>query len=71
MIDSYRKIPANLRTETRAGATPDQQLTEGLGKISKEIDHVTRQLAEGTLDDLAVKHRYLDYKYGDPADPVT
>ncbi|WP_379548176.1 hypothetical protein ACFCW2_03350 [Qipengyuania sp. DSG2-2] len=70
MIDSYRKIPANLRAEKRAGATPDQQLTEGLGKISKEIDHVTRQLAEGSLDDLAVKHRYLDYKYGDPADPV-
>lgn len=70
MIDSYRRIPANLRTEKRAGATPDQQLTEGLGKISKEIDHVTRQLAEGSLDDLAVKHRYLDYKYGDPADPV-
>ena len=70
MIDSYRNIPAHLRTEKRAGATPDQQLTEGLGKISKEIDHVTRQLAEGSLDDLAVKHRYLDYKYGDPADPV-
>lgn len=70
MIDSYRKIPAHLRTEMRAGATPDQQLTEGLGKISKEIDHVTRQLADGALDDLAVKHRYLDYKYGDPADPV-
>ncbi len=70
MIDSYRRIPMNLRTEERAGATPDVQLTEGLGKISKEIDSVTRQLAEGSLDDLAIKHRYLDYKYGDPADPV-
>ena len=70
MIDSYRGIPDHLRREERAGATPDRQLTEGLGKISKEIDHVTRQLAEGSLDDLAVKHRYLDYKYGDPADPV-
>ena len=70
MIDSYRKIPAHLRTETRAGSTPDQQITEGLGKISREIDSVTRQLAEGSLDDLAVKHRFLDYKYGDPASPV-
>ncbi|MDC0886734.1 hypothetical protein OAS19_02965 [Altererythrobacter sp.] len=65
MIDSYRKIPANLRTERRGAVTPDEQVTEGLAKISKEIDQVTRQLAEGSLDDLAVKHRYLDYKYGE------
>ena len=70
MIDSYRRIPAQLRGEKRAGSTPDQQLTDGLGKISQEIDHVTRQLADGALDDLAIKHRFLDYKYGDPGDPV-
>ncbi len=64
MIDSYRKIPAHLRGEERAGATPDQQLTDSLGKISGEIDSITRQLAEGSLDDLAIKHRYLDYKFG-------
>lgn len=63
-IDSYRKIPDHLRREERAGATPDGQLVDSLGKISKEIDHVTRQLAEGSLDDLAIKNRYLDYKYG-------
>ncbi len=64
-VDSYRKIPAHLRDEKRAGTTPDEQLTESLGKISKEIDHVTRQLAEGALDDLAIKNRYLEYKYGE------
>lgn len=64
MIDSYRRIPAHLRREERAGSTPDQQLTESLGKISGEIDSITRQLAEGSLDDLAIKHRYLDYRYG-------
>ena len=36
-----------------------------MSKISKEIDSVTRQLAEGSLDDLAIRHRYLDYKYGE------
>ncbi len=65
MVDSYRQIPANLRSEKRAGATPDEQLTDGLGKISAEIDSVTRQLADGALDNLAVKTRYLEYKYGD------
>lgn len=64
MVDSYRRIPQHLRREQRAGGTPDEQLTGGLGKISDEIDRVTRQLAEGSLDDLAVKTRYLDYKYG-------
>lgn len=63
-IDSYRKIPANLRREERAGATPDKQVTESLSRISEEIDSITRQLAEGSLDDLAIKHRYLDYRYG-------
>lgn len=65
MVDSYRKIPRNLRSEKRAGASPDEQLTESLGKISAEIDGVTRQLADGALDDLAVRTRFLEYKYGD------
>ncbi|WP_340588743.1 hypothetical protein [Erythrobacter alti] len=64
-IDSYTKIPANLRNEERAGSTPDKQLVSSLGKISKEVDSVTRQLAQGSLDDLAIKDRYLDYRYGD------
>ncbi len=64
-IDSYRKIPAHLRQEERAGATPDKQVAESLGRISKEIDEVTRQLADGALDDLAVRTRYLDYRYGE------
>ena len=64
-IDAYRRIPAGLRQEKRAGATPDEQLTESLTRISREIDHVTRQLAEGSLDDLAIKTRYLEYRYGE------
>jgi hypothetical protein len=70
MVDSYRRIPQHLRAEERAGATPDAQLASGLGKNSDEIDRVTRQLAEGSLDDLAVKTRYLDYKYGDAEEPA-
>jgi hypothetical protein len=67
-IDSYRRIPAHLRREARAGATPDEQLTQSLKTISGEIDSITRQLAEGSLDDLAIKHRFLDYKFGSGAD---
>src|SRR5690606_5007969 len=59
MVDSYRRIPAHLRSEKRAGTSADEQLTDSLGKISHEIDSVTRQLAEGSLDNLAIKNRYL------------
>ena len=68
MIDSYRRIPAHLRAEQRGGATPDEQLTHSLKTISGEIDSITRQLAEGSLDDLAIKHRFLDYKFGAAGD---
>lgn len=64
-IESYTRIPPHLRSEERAGSTPDKQLVSSLGKISKEVDSVTRQLAQGSLDDLAIKDRYLDYRYGD------
>ncbi|KEO85376.1 hypothetical protein EH30_12675 [Erythrobacter sp. JL475] len=63
-IDNYRKIPAHLRKEEHAGKTADERLTESLTKLSSEVDRVTRRLAEGALDDLAVKSRYLDYRYG-------
>ncbi|QGN55260.1 hypothetical protein [Novosphingobium sp. Gsoil 351] len=70
MISTYRRIPAHLRDEMRAdGRTPSEQLSDGLGKISSEIDQITRQLAAGDLDSLAVRGRFLDYKYGDALDP--
>lgn len=68
MIDSYRRIPAHLRTEQHGGSTPDEQLTQSLKTISTEIDSITRQLAEGSLDDLAIRHRFLDTKFGSGAD---
>ncbi len=63
-IDNYRKIPAHLRKEEHTGKTADVRLTESLSKLSGEVDRVTRRLAEGALDDLAIKSRYLEYRYG-------
>ena len=64
LISSYTAIPRHLRQEVHGGSSPDQQLVDSLGKISAEIDSVTRQLASGAIDNLAIKTRYLDYKYG-------
>lgn len=63
-IENYCRIPAHLRQEKHAGKTADERLTESLTKLSGEVDRVTRRLAEGALDDLAVKSRYLDYRFG-------
>jgi len=63
-IDNYRKVPAHLRSEEYAGKTADARLVESLSKLSGEVDRVTRRLAEGALDDLAIKSRYLEYRYG-------
>ncbi|GGD49704.1 hypothetical protein [Croceicoccus pelagius] len=68
VVSSYTKIPRHLRSQESAGSTPDSQVTESLKSISREIDTVTRQLAEGDLDALAVRTRYLDYKYGSAMD---
>ncbi len=68
VIDGYRKIPDGMRYEQRAGSTPNQQFMGGLERISDEIDSITRQLAAGAIDNLAITTRYLDYKYGDALD---
>lgn len=68
VIEGYRKIPENLRYEDRAGTNPNQQFMGGLKTISDEIDSITRQLAMGAIDNLAITTRYLDYKYGDGLD---
>jgi len=65
LIQGYRQIPEQLRYEERAGSSPNKQFIDGLSTISAEIDSVTRQLAMGSLDSLAIKSRYLEYKYGE------
>jgi len=64
MVQSYTRVPAAMRHETHAGATADERLVEGLSRISGEIDSINRKIADGALDDLAVQHRYLGYRYG-------
>ncbi|MDE2595647.1 MAG: hypothetical protein KGL44_02095 [Sphingomonadales bacterium] len=65
LVSTYTSIPAQLRGEAHGGQSPDQQIAESLGRISNEIDSVTRQLAEGQIDKLAIRTKFLDYKYGD------
>jgi hypothetical protein len=62
-IKGYERVPSALRGVERNGKTPDQQLVEGLRVIGSEIDEMSAQLAQGDLDSLATRGRYLEIKY--------
>ena len=62
-IRGYQKVPAGLRGVPRNGKTPDAQLVDGLTLIDREIAQMSEQLAQGDLDSLATRGRYLEIKY--------
>ncbi|MFL9841475.1 hypothetical protein ABS767_10915 [Sphingomonas sp. ST-64] len=68
LIKGYQRVPDNLRGVDRFGQSPDKQLVEGLSLIDQEIAQMSAQLAQGDLDALATRGRYLQIRYrGDDA----
>lgn len=68
LIKGYQRVPDNLRTVDRFGQSPDKQLVDGLSLIDQEIAQMSAQLAQGDLDALATRGRYLQVRYrGDDA----
>jgi hypothetical protein len=65
LIKGYARVPEPLRTVERNGLSPDQQLAQGLQLIDTEIAEMTEQLAQGDIDNLATRGRYLQIKYRD------
>ncbi|HVJ01398.1 MAG TPA: hypothetical protein VM662_04395 [Sphingomonas sp.] len=63
LINGYSRVPEPLRRVERNGLTPDQQLAQGLQVIDDEISQMSAQLAQGDLDLLATRGRYLQIKY--------
>ncbi len=63
LIQSYEKVPHPLRERESAGSTPDQQLTDGLKTIDRQIDDLATRIAQGDLDALATRGRFLEIKY--------
>ena len=43
--------------------SPDEQLTDGLRVIEGEIGEMSASLAQGNLDSLATRERYLQIRY--------
>ncbi|WP_188056113.1 hypothetical protein [Sphingosinithalassobacter sp. CS137] len=63
LVKGYERVPEPLRTVERNGRTPDQQLEDGLKLIDEEIGQMSHQLAQGDLDLLATRGRYLQIRY--------
>lgn len=64
LVKGWQKVPEPLRGQRRSGgASPDEQLVEGLRLIESEIGEMSAQLAQGDLDSLATRGRYLQIKY--------
>lgn len=64
-LKGYARVPEPLRKVERNGKTPDAELTDGLKVIDQEIAEMTAKLAQGDLDSLATRGRYLEIKYRD------
>lgn len=62
-LKGYASVPQPLRGVERNGRTPDAQLVDGLKVIDQQIADMTEQLAQGTLDSLETRGRYLEIKY--------
>jgi hypothetical protein len=68
-VNDYQRVPTTLRGVERNGRTPDAELVDGLKLIEQEIAEMTERLAQGDLDQLQTRGRFLEMKYrGDPAD---
>ncbi|HSX56860.1 MAG TPA: hypothetical protein VLG14_16250 [Sphingomonas sp.] len=63
LVKGYQRVPQNLRGQDRFGQSPDKQLVDGLSLIDQEISDMSSQLAQGDLDALATRGRYLQVKY--------
>ena len=63
LVNGYARVPQPLRGVERNGRTPDQQLADGLAVIEEEIGEMSAQLAQGDLDNLQTRQRFLEIKY--------
>lgn len=62
-VKGYTAVPPALRGQPRNGQTPDAQLVEGLKVIDEQLGEMSAQLAQGDLDNLATRGRYLQIRY--------
>lgn len=63
LVKGYQAVPAPMRRNPRNGRTPDEQLADGLKLIEEEMAEMSASLAQGDLDRLSTRERYLQIRY--------
>lgn len=62
-VRDYQRVPAELRAAPRNGKTPDQQFIDGMTLIERQVGEMSERLAQGDLDALETRGRFLEIKY--------
>lgn len=65
LLRDYAKVPPALRSVARNGKSPDAQLADSLRLIDEKIGEMSTHIAQGDLDSLATRGRFLEIKYRD------
>lgn len=65
LLKGYAKVPPPLRGVARYGRSPDAQLADALKLIDDETGEMSAQIAQGDLDSLETRGRFLEIKYRD------
>lgn len=69
LIDSYRRVPANMRKVDRNGRVAEQELVAGMKLVDQQIDEIAHTLAATEMDRLSSQKRYLELRYQTGAEP--
>ncbi|MFM6852586.1 MAG: hypothetical protein ACKOUM_00715 [Sphingopyxis sp.] len=65
LVESYKRVPVDLRQKNRNGRVAEQELLDGLRLLDTEISQLSSTIAATDMDKLASHTRYLELRYQD------
>lgn len=63
LVESYKRVPVNMRREERNGRVAERELIEGMQLLDDEIGTLARSIASVDMDRLSSQKRYLELRY--------
>jgi uncharacterized membrane protein YbaN (DUF454 family) len=63
LVEGYKRVPTNLRRESRNGRVAEQELIDGMKLLDEEVDDLARAIAATDMDRLSSHKRYLEMRY--------
>jgi hypothetical protein len=63
LINSYQRVPENMRRTDRNGRVAEAELIEGMQLLDRQIDSLSHDIAGQDMDRLSSHKRYLELRY--------